>query len=217
MEIKATNQASTYIIQSQEDEIKRIALELHEGISQNLYSLYTGLGYLESSIEETHLKGYTKEMAKLMERMIQEVKLLSVELYPTTLPELGLAAALKSYLKLFTSTFGVLVRIEENGQEQVISEAKSMALFRVCQEALINIAKYADSAQATIRFTWGEKSLKIEVIDNGNGFNLTEVKESTGFKGIAAMEERMHLAGGEFHISSTVGEGTNVSIVLPIQ
>ncbi|WP_082232952.1 sensor histidine kinase [Halobacillus massiliensis] len=216
MELKAVNQASTYIIQSQEEEIKRIALELHEGVNQNLYSLYTGLSFLESGIKEPHLKSYAKEMAVLMERTIQEIRLLSVELYPNTLNTLGLLSAVKSYSKSFTSTFGLLVDIESNGEETVISESKSMAVFRVCQEAMLNIAKYADVSAASLQFTWERKSLKIEIIDTGKGFNLKEVMEGR-CTGLAAMKERMLLAGGHCHITSESGKGTTVSIYLPIQ
>ncbi|MDP4552905.1 histidine kinase [Alkalihalobacillus macyae] len=217
MGLQDGNGASTYIIQTQEEEIKRIALELHEGISQNLYSLYTGLGFLETGIEEPRMKSYVKEMATLMERTIQEVRLLSVELYPNTLTTLGLISALKSYSKLYTSTFGILINVESSGVEKVMSERKSMAVFRVCQEALINIAKYADATNATIRFTWEEKSVKIQIEDYGKGFDVIEVMKRNEFTGIAAMKERMVLAGGKCHVTSELAKGTTVSIILPIQ
>jgi len=217
MALKDGNEASTYIIQSQEEEIKRIALELHEGISQNLYSLYTGLGFLETGIEDPHMRSYAKEMATLMERTIQEVRLLSVELYPNTLTTLGLISALKSYTKLYTSTFGILVNFESTGDEKIMSERKSMAVFRVCQEALINIAKYADATCASIRFTWEEKSVKIQIEDYGKGFDVIEVMKRNHFTGIAAMKERMVLADGKCHVTSEPANGTTVSISLPIQ
>lgn len=217
MALQDGNGASTYIIQTQEEEIKRIALELHEGISQNLYSLYTGLGFLETGIEEPRMKSYVKEMATLMERTIQEVRLLSVELYPNTLTTLGLISALKSYSKLYTSTFGILINVESTGVEKVMSERKSMAVFRVCQEALINIAKYADATNATIRFTWEEKSVKIQIEDYGKGFDVIEVMKRNEFTGIAAMKERMVLAGGKCHVTSELAKGTTVAIILPIQ
>lgn len=216
MELKGKN-ASAYIIHSQEEEIKRIAFELHEGISQNLYSLYTGLGFLESGLEDPNLKKYSKEMASLLERTIEEVKLLSVELYPATLKTLGLISALKSYVRLYTSTFGILIDIESQGEEWEISEQKSMAVFRVCQEALINIAKYADTANAVLKFKWEENNLKIKIEDAGKGFNLEEVKQNNTVLGISAMEERMKLVGGDCLVSSEVEKGTTVSINLPIQ
>jgi signal transduction histidine kinase len=215
MELKAASSGITHIIQSQEAEIKRVALELHEGIAQNLYSLYTGLQIIEAGIEQSHLKNYIKEMSHLMELTMQEVKLLTVELHPPTLTTLGLFPALTSYIKLFTSTFGILVDIESAGIEQVIPEQKSVAVFRVFQEALMNIAKYADTSNIHVCLISEKNSVKIKIQDFGKGFELNEDLINTCFTGIAAMKERMLLVGGECYIRSKVGEGTTVVILLP--
>ncbi|MFG6115979.1 sensor histidine kinase [Halobacillus sp. MO56] len=217
MELEAGNQACSYIIQSQEEEIKRVALELHESINQNLYTMQTGLNFIEAGIENQELKSYTKEMAGLMERTIREVRLLSVELYPNTLSTLGLVSAMKSYSKLFTNTFGILIDVHSSGEEKLLSDQKSMAAFRVCQEALINIAKYADTDHAKIEFTWGEISVRIDIKDAGKGFDANEVMESGSANGIAAMRERLRLVGGQCDFSSELDKGTTVSINLPIQ
>lgn len=202
---------SSYIIQSQEEEIKRIAFELHEGVGQSLYSMFTGLQFIEAGIEQPHLKSYIKEMSHIMEKTIQEIRFLSVELHPPTLTALGLLPAIKSYVKLYTSTFGIEVDIELNGLEHSISESSSIAIFRVCQEALSNIAKYADTSTVKISFFWSNQSLKILIKDFGRGFELLEVQTF----GIAAMKERMFLAGGDCVISSKLGVGTSIEISLP--
>ncbi|MCM2533946.1 histidine kinase [Neobacillus pocheonensis] len=128
-------QISSYIIHSQDEEIKRIAIELHEGVGQNLYSILTGLQYIESSVDQPNMKNYIREMSQLIEKSIQEIRLLSVELHPPTLTTLGLLPAMKSYIKLYESTFGILVDLESTGEELPIPERNSIALFRVCQEA----------------------------------------------------------------------------------
>lgn len=202
---------SSYIIQSQEEEIKRIALELHEGVGQSLYSMFTGLQFIEAGIEQPHLKSYIKEMSQIMEKTIQEIRLLSVELHPPTLTTLGLLPAMKSYVKLYTSTFGIEVEVESIGEEQLILDNSSIAIFRVCQEALSNIAKYADTSNINMTFKWSDQSLQIFIKDYGKGF---DPKNSQSF-GIAAMKERMFLIGGDCVISSKVGEGTSIEISLP--
>lgn len=216
MELKAVDHASTYIIQSQEEELKRIAALLHEGINQNLYSINTGLKFLESGMEQPVLKEYAKEMANLINRTIQEIRLLSVELYPATISTLGLTAALKSYIKLYMNTFGIMVDIFSSGEETAIEECNSMAVFRVCQEALFNIAKYADVSEAMLRFTWEANKVTIEVEDKGKGFNIQEAIDQNRLKGIAAMHQRMAYAGGTCDITSQEGSGTVVKITLPI-
>jgi signal transduction histidine kinase len=215
MEKRPENHISSYIIQTQEEEIKRIALELHEGVGQTLYSLFTGLQMIENSIEKPAVKSYVKEMAQGLEKTIQEIRLLSVELHPPTLSTLGLIPAVKSYLKLYMSTFGIVVRMESSGGEIMISEQESIALFRVCQEALANIAKYADTCEASLSFTWGEHDLQMVIEDHGKGFDYeVQGKQSSG---LAAMKERMCLVGGTCWVSSTIGEGTIIRVSLPLE
>lgn len=206
---------SSYIIQSQDEEIKRVALELHEGVGQTLYSLYTGLQYIGTGVLPEGIKKYIKEMSQTMEKTIQEVRMLSVELHPPTLTTLGLLPAVKSYANLYTSTYGIIVHIESRGEENVIPESNNIAVFRVCQEALANIAKYADVTEANIQFTWGHDFVKINIRDHGKGFNVEEKLDINHSSGLEAMKERMSLAGGECLISSAIGKGTSVEIYLP--
>lgn len=211
----AHKKISSYIIQSQEDEIKRIALDLHEGVGQTLYSLYTGMQLIQSSIEEETMKSYVGEMAEILEKTIQEVRLLSVELHPPTLTTLGLMPAIKSYLKLYTSTYGIEVNLTSIGDELPISERERITLFRVCQEALANIARYADTVTAEMTFIWSPDALKVLIRDEGKGFDMEKgMKQSTG---LAAMKERMHIIGGEWFLSTAIGAGTLIELHLPIK
>src|SRR4051812_2992362 len=214
-----TNQKiNSYIIDSQEEEIKRIAIELHEGVGQNLYSILTGLQVVESGINEQNMKSYVREMSQLIEKTIQEIRLLSVELHPLTLTTFGLLPAMKSYLKLYTSTFGILVDLESAGEEASLPERSKIAIFRVCQEALTNIAKYADTSKVKMIFHWSQAELKITIDDFGKGFQLDEhdgTQESHSL-GITMMKERMHLTGGKCEISSKIGEGTSIKLSLPL-
>jgi signal transduction histidine kinase len=208
-------QIRSYIIQSQEEEIKRISMELHEGVGQNLFSILTGLQFVESGLSQPQLKNYLHEMTQLIEKTIQEIRLLSVELHPPALTTLGLLPAIKSYIKLFTSTFGVLVDLESMGEEKPMQEQKSVAVFRVCQEALTNIAKHADTSNVKMNFVWNEETLNITIVDFGGGFVTDELENNFVTLGIAAMKERMLLTGGHCVISSKIGEGTSVEISLP--
>ncbi|MFZ7944654.1 MULTISPECIES: sensor histidine kinase [Bacillaceae] len=214
--LHAKQQISSYIIHSQEEEIKRIALELHEGVGQNLYSILTGLQFVESTAKEPHMKNYVREMEMLIEKTIQEIRLLSVELHPPSLTTLGLLPAMKSYIKLYTSTFGILVDLESTGEEKTIPERNRIAIFRVCQEALTNIAKYADTSNVKMNFVWNIHDLKISIHDFGRGFQLLEQEDAYHSPGLAAMKERMLLTGGHCTISSKIGEGTSIELSLPI-
>jgi len=213
--LPSRDQISSYIIQSQEEEIKRIALELHEGVGQTLYSVFTGFQFLELSIEGDSLKGYIHEMSELLEKTIQEVRLLAVELHPPTLTTLGFIPALKSYIKLYTSTYGILVDFNNNGIENHLPEHQRITLFRVCQEALGNIAKYADSLHIEISASWKPDYLEVLIKDFGKGFDVEkEIQQSTG---LAAMIERMKIIGGICSITSVIGEGSVIKLSLPLQ
>lgn len=214
MDGKDFNQASMYIIQAQEEEMKRISGELHEGIGQSLYSLNTGLKFIEAGIEQTEVKVYIQEMSQLIERTIREVRLLSVELYPPSLTTLGLLPALLNYSKLFASTFGITVQIESNGEEFPLEEQKRAAVFRVCQEALLNSAKYADVSEIKMAASWEPDRLNMDISDSGKGFDLDKVLASKASAGLWAMMERMVLAGGTCSFFSEAGKGTKVTLTL---
>ncbi|MDO7487168.1 histidine kinase [Peribacillus frigoritolerans] len=129
-------------------------MELHEGVGQSLYSLFTGMQLIEKTIEQPAMKSYAGDMNQLLEKTIREIRLLAVELHPPTLTTLGLMSAMKSYIKLYTSTYGIEVEIENLGIESQISDRDNITLFRVCQEALMNIARYADTTKASMIFIW---------------------------------------------------------------
>ncbi|MBG9451616.1 MULTISPECIES: sensor histidine kinase [Bacillaceae] len=210
----AKKNISSYIIQSQEDEIKRIALELHEGVGQTLYSLYTGMQFIQTAVDQPEMKDYIGDMAQMMEKTIQEIRLLAVELHPPALGTLGLLPALKSYLKLYTSTYGIIVDLQNEGKEVQIRERERITLFRVCQEALANIARYADTMSAGIILRWEPGKLSITIQDKGKGFDVDAAMKNSA--GIAAMMERMLLINGRCVISSKIGEGTSIDITLPL-
>lgn len=208
------NKISSYIIQTHEEEIKRIAMELHEGVGQSLYSLFTGMQLIEKTIEQPAMKSYAGDMNQLLEKTIREIRLLAVELHPPTLTTLGLMSAMKSYIKLYTSTYGIEVEIENLGIPSQISDRDNITLFRVCQEALMNIARYADTTKASMIFIWEKSRLMIMIKDSGKGF---EVKSAMNkLSGLAAMLERMHLIGGNCTVFSKIDDGTSIEISLPL-
>ncbi|WNS78415.1 histidine kinase [Domibacillus sp. DTU_2020_1001157_1_SI_ALB_TIR_016] len=207
------HQISSYIIMSQEEELKRIALDLHEGVGQTLYSVYTGLNVVESAADGPEVKHYLQDMVQLLEKTIKEVRMLAVELHPPTLHTVGLLSAINSYTKLYTDTYGIMVEIETIGEPGKIEEKGTVALFRVFQESLANIAKYADTSKAKVTIIWGEGTVTMGISDRGRGFEAEQGMEKAS--GLAAMKGRMALVGGTFHLESIKGEGTIIEVSLP--
>jgi signal transduction histidine kinase len=210
-----------YMIQAQEEELKRIATELHEGVAQTLYSLNIGLKLIEdgidNGIELQALKRYTSDMMKSAERTLEEIRWLSTELYPSSLHDLGLMPALKTYLEIYTSTFGVAVHLKSQGKERKLPSAVEVSLFRACQETLHNAAKYADANEVYIELEWTDIQLLMTIEDFGIGFDVEKTLLNNELLGIVAMKQRMELVDGTFSISSVIGKGTKVVLYAPVK
>jgi signal transduction histidine kinase len=205
----------SYLLQLQEHENKRIGLEMHEGVAQNLYSVYTGLQFIEQGLQNDSLKKFMNEMIRSMETGIGDIRRLSTELYPITLSTLGLMAAIKQYAVYYTSTFGIVINVKETGDSYMLEEAVNLAVFRVCQEAFTNAAKYADVEELDIVISWKEAKLQVVIRDKGRGFLKEKVIAENRAPGLLAMKERIRLIGGDCQISSEVDKGTQVIVSVP--
>lgn len=206
----------THIIQDYEMELKRISSELHEGIAQNLYSLYTNLQFAEKRLKPETVSSSTAEMIKSMKQTIEELRWLSVEIYPSSLESHGFLAALKSYLKVFASTFGIIIDFQSNGQEIRLPNLTETIVFRVCQELLKSVARHADTEKVRIIIKWEDSCLSVLIEDFGIGFDMNEKKEKGQIFGMAALEEKIKLVEGTFRIASRFDNGTIVEIFVPI-
>ncbi|MBP1932696.1 sensor histidine kinase [Ammoniphilus resinae] len=208
---------TSYIIQSQEEEIKRLSTELHEGIAQTLYSLLTGLEIIQNGLESHDMKQYVEQLKQLSKRTIEEVRWISTELHPAVLDTHGILPALQSYNTIYTSTFGIEVDLEVSGEPIRLLPSVEILLYRICQEILSNAAKYADTNRVRITFHWSKKELKVHIEDFGVGFCADNYPDQELALGIAAMREKVALAGGEFEISSALGKGTTVTLHFPLE
>jgi signal transduction histidine kinase len=208
-------QVTAYIIQAQEEEIKRISTEIHEGMAQTLYSIHTGLQFIQSGVSE-ELRPYTFDMIHSLEQALEELRRVSIELRPPSLDKAGLLAGLNTYSQVFTSTFGIEVNIEVYGSIQRFPPEVEIALFRICQEALFNAAKYADTERVNVLFTWKTDNLTIVIEDFGKGFDVDLIMRNGTALGLAAIKQRIELLNGYFTLHSRLGEGTMVKVTVPL-
>lgn len=209
-------QLTNYVIQAQEEERKRISRDLHDGIGQALYSIMVGLRVVNQLQMDEEIKRHLEEVQQLTARTMEEVKSLSVELRPSALDDLGLVAALRSYAKRFEQTFGILTDFEISGQRRRYDSAVETALYRICQEAMTNAAKYADTDQITLRFIDRPDGIELEIQDTGVGFDPTQLKiRGTGL-GLFGMRERVSLLGGTLTVVSAPEQGTKIHVEVPL-
>ena len=214
---------SSQLLTVQENERKRIAREIHDGIGQIL----TAIKFKVEDITQqmSNGKAYVKEKSlepiiPLIQESIEEVRRIQMDLRPSTLDDLGILATTDWFCREFEKIYST-IHIEKliNIHENEVPAHLRTAIFRVMQEALNNIAKHskADLVHLSLQKTDGGIELRIE--DNGMGFDLEStlsLKSVERGYGLSSMRERTELSGGSFVVESTRGRGTVIRALWPM-
>ncbi|MFK9095137.1 PAS domain S-box protein [Bacillus salipaludis] len=198
----------TTIIDVQEEERKRLSRNLHDGIGQNLYSHLITINRLISEMEHPLLEQMQKEATQL----IEEIREISWELRPSVLDDLGLVPAIRSYLSRYSDHYHIDVYFDcvLNRRLDISIE---LTIYRIIQEALTNIRKYANVSKAMVMVREIDDVVRVLVEDQGKGF---DVKNHSPGVGIFSMDERARSVGGELSISASPGKGTKIILEIPI-
>ena len=193
-------------------ERERISRELHDAISQDLFSLRMLAGGLQSAIATgANLQPYIETLKQATDGMLRDMRALLLELRPLQLEELGLARALEELASTYSARLGINVTAEI--QAITLSEQAQHTLFRIAQEALTNAIRHADATTITMTLRSSEDHIAFDIVDNGKGFAQTE--EQPYGLGLHLMQERVHELRGEIIIRSAPGEGTRIAIHVP--
>ncbi|MGO4546589.1 PAS domain S-box protein [Paenibacillus sp. 2TAB23] len=196
------------VIEIQEDERKRISRELHDGIGQGLFSLLIRLDRLISD----HNGLYELQVLRSdVSGMMEDIRGLAWELRPSVLDDLGVVPAIRTYTDNYSQHFGIRILLHCNLKCR-LGIMKETAIYRVIQEALTNIAKYADVAEAEVVIEELPTKVVIRIVDGGHGFIASEAQRGVG---LFSMEERARSIGGQLDITSQLGKGTTVQLVVP--
>ncbi|WP_179862328.1 PAS domain S-box protein [Longibacter salinarum] len=217
---------SQQLLQAQEDERRRVAQELHDETGGLVTALQFKLQEVEmvldanSEDDPDHLHEAVDLLADvndLTETLSEVLRQVSRSLRPKILDDIGLSAALPWLVDEFTERTGIEVDFSsEIDPESRFDSLLETAAFRITQEALTNVARYADTQTAQVIVDHDDRFLRIHVIDHGKGFNLAEWQRSeTPTLGLLGMTERAERLGGKLDISSEPGEGTRISATLP--
>jgi len=208
------------VITAQEEERKRIARELHDDTSQALSALMYSLEAAEATCNAPETKPSLTAMRQRVTQILEGVHKLIFDLRPSMLDHLGLFVALRWYAETHLESAGIRLRLEERGTLRRLPAQVETALFRVVQEALNNIAKHAGARNVRMTFDCRDGVVGIDVQDDGLGFDLAEVARSTDQRrglGLVGMQERIGLLGGQISVTSTPGEGTHISMRVPVE
>ncbi len=205
------------LLTSQEDERRRIARDMHDHFGQQLTALRLKLEALGKLCDEEYLCEKVAETKKIAEQLDSDVSFLVWELRPTALDDLGLKAALAHYIEKWSLQFEIPVgfHVGEYQDASISAEAQS-SLYRIAQEALNNVYKYANSKNVSVLLETQGSELVMIIEDDGQGFDVEDKKASnTGF-GLIGMQERAALVGGTLEIESSPGIGTTLFVRIPI-
>lgn len=205
------------LLESQEEERKRLARELHDDITQRVASIAIEAGRLKQSsgnnAEQWRLG--VENLQLQMARLSDDIHGLSRRLHPSTLDDLGLAAAVEGECRSFFERGGPPVDVRIDGSLDNVPEPVQLALYRVAQESLRNVARHAEASEVHVRIRCDGARVTLEVRDDGRGFDRAADGWRAGL-GLASMAERMRLLGGSLAVESQPGEGTHVHAEAPV-
>jgi PAS domain S-box-containing protein len=212
---------SRRLIEAQEAERQSLARELHDEIGQVLTAVRINLHTVQNSYLDDASLPRIEESIVIVDEALGRIRELSLELRPSLLDDLGLAAALRWYVDRYGQRTGikaeVLTGFEERGR---LPRDLETECFRIAQEALTNVARHARATRVCVQLDGGVEKLVLTVTDNGIGFdteNLISGASSAATLGLRGMRERALAMNGRIEINSSPGAGTQVRATLPLK
>lgn len=206
----------------QEDERRRLARELHDGLGQTLTALKIRLERIQQRVGDEHpeLVRELGEPVDMAAAALAEARRLSRFLRPQVLDDLGLGAALSWLARSFEESMGfsVAVTLPENPPSKRLDPDLETLVFRFVQEGLNNAVKHSGGDRAEVSVELDDGKLQVRVADFGDGFDAAEARGSDGAgSGLSGLRERVRVFGGRFHLDAAPGRGTVLQAVLPLE
>ena len=208
------------LLGAQEEERRRVAYEVHDGLAQVAVAAHQNL----QAFARRHAPGTERgrrELEQILEQVratVSDARRIIANLRPTALDDLGLAAALSLEVEHLRED-GYQVDYEENLRDQRLPDRLEIALFRIAQEALTNVRKHAQTQRVRIRLGRSDREAYLEVQDYGRGFDPVRASGGSGpgeRVGLAGMRERIGMLGGDFEIRSEPDAGTSIMVTVPV-
>ena len=206
------------ITAGQEEERRRLARELHDDTLQSLIALNQRIQLAQLALADSPAAGSLAEIQTLMEQTMSDLRRFTRALRPIYLEDLGLVAALEMLTREIGQADNLRVEFQRAGSERRLSSEVELALYRMAQEALSNVARHAQASQVSLSITFKPDAVIMTISDNGRGFQVpaspAELAPSGHF-GLLGLHERAELIGARLAIQSTPGRGTQVIVNMP--
>ena len=209
---------SRRLLTAQEDERRRLAVELHDELGQVLTAVKINLASLERQSGAAAVPANLRDAISSVDQAMERVRDLALDLRPSMLDDLGLPAALRWLADRFERTTGIDAHLSMDEVPNLPPEMET-ACFRVAQEALTNVARHAQARNVWIDLHLVEDALDLRVRDDGVGFDATAAYARAlggASMGVLGMQDRVSLAGGDYEVSTRPGSGTEVKARLPL-
>jgi signal transduction histidine kinase len=209
------------VVQVQEEDRRRVALELHDGITQMLCALLFRSQALAESLSERDgpAKGEAEKLRDMAGKTAKEVERVAHNLRPSVLDQLGLEAAMRETSEEFSDRTGVSVKLVFPKTNVRLTAESELTLYRILQEALRNVEKHADARLVTVDLTQAAPFAKLTIKDDGLGFNPDQRQtrqNGKGGLGLVGMRERAAYVGGTLKLVSLRGAGTEIVVCIPM-
>jgi signal transduction histidine kinase len=207
------------LMRAQDEERRRLGLELHDSAGQLLVALKWKLGPLHKEIGPDHAEWakLATDAFRLADELSQELRTVSHLLHPPLLEQAGLSSALRLYVEGLAERSGLKVQLEIDPDLQRMKPETEAIVFRIVQESLTNVHRHARTKTAKVQISQSPHTVRIQIEDNGGGIPGFTTLEETNFKlgvGIQGMRERVRQLNGSFEIASSPN-GTTVTAVIP--
>ena len=211
---------SRRLVNTQETERRHLARELHDEIGQALTVAQLNLqAVLQTPVSKPQTRRLTESLT-VIERVLEQVRDIALNLRPLMLDDLGLEAALPWFAKRQAALTGLKCKIQIDPLERRLDSVIETECFRVVQEALTNVSRHAQAQRVTVELRQEEGHLHLRVRDDGVGFEVLPVRQKAvlgASLGLLSMEERAALAGGQLEFKSAPGQGTEVHAWFPLK
>jgi signal transduction histidine kinase len=200
-----------------EDERTRIAREVHDELGGAMTAIKMDLSRLarRAAVSGSDVPEALAGTISLIDDTIQTVRRIATDLRPALLDDFGLVAAIEWQAQEFSRRTGIECILALEGEAVELEQQSATALFRVFQETLTNVARHADATRVLVRLVQRPDVLVLSLRDDGRGFNVSELVGGPSL-GLAGMRERVFSIAGQLDIQSMPGEGTTVTVTLPL-
>lgn len=203
-----------------EEEALRIARELHDELGQAMTCMTMELAAVQRQLEPgvalsiPEVQERLAGVRRLLDTTIATTRKICTELRPALLDQIGLLPALEAQAEEFEARTGIFCNLTLPAGEIDLTPDAALAVFRIFQEILTNVARHSGATEVTVEFAMTEEEVRLEVIDNGRGVTKAEIAQASGL-GLIGMRERALAAGGQVLVESAADGGTRVILSLP--